>query len=162
MPAARMSYRSPLHDRRFEPARCGRGHCALEGGGLIDTRRKILDAVQILALARQWRGEGIQPIVVTGFFDLLQSEHARRLAAISVPGRPLLVIVLEPRHPILPAGARAELVAALRMVDYVLLAEFLPLADGLLREMQVEKPEAVDDGQLTVELIADVRRRHTG
>ncbi|MEX2262482.1 MAG: hypothetical protein WD696_11045 [Bryobacteraceae bacterium] len=151
-----------MHDRRFKQTCRGRGHGALEEGGLIDTRRKILDAVQALALARQWRGEGVRPIVVTGCFDLLHAAHARRLAAISKPGRPLLVIVSEPRDPVLPARARAELVAALRMVDYILLAEFLPLADGLLTEMQAEKLEAVDDGQLTGELIADVRRRHTG
>jgi bifunctional ADP-heptose synthase (sugar kinase/adenylyltransferase) len=59
--------------------------------------------------------------VVTGTFDVLLAEDARELAEIRArcPGTPLLVVVLPLSGPLLPQRARAELVAALRVVDYV-------------------------------------------
>jgi hypothetical protein len=62
--------------------------------------------------------------VVTGAFDVLLAEDARELAGIraSHPGRPLLVVVLPLPGELLPRRARAELVAALRVVDYVVTA----------------------------------------
>jgi hypothetical protein len=62
--------------------------------------------------------------VVTGAFDMVLAEDARELAEIraSHPDRPLLVVVLPLPEGLLPGRARAELVAALRMVDYVVTA----------------------------------------
>jgi hypothetical protein len=62
--------------------------------------------------------------VVSGTFDVVLAEDARELAEIRArhPGRPLLVVVLPLAAPLLPERARAELVAALRMVDYVVTA----------------------------------------
>ncbi len=62
--------------------------------------------------------------VVTGTFDVVLAENTRELARIraSHPGRPLLAVVLPLADPLLPLRARAELVAALRMVDYVVAA----------------------------------------
>src|ERR1035437_3464914 len=59
--------------------------------------------------------------VVTGAFDLVLAADARELAEIRArhPDRPLLVVVLPLPDSLLPERARAELVAALRMVDYV-------------------------------------------
>ena len=77
----------------------------------MDTRSKILNAD---AAPRACT-------VVTGAFDVLLAADARELAEIraSHPNRPLLVVVLPLPAPLLPQRARAELVAALRMVDYV-------------------------------------------
>jgi len=47
------------------------------------------------------------------------ASHAERLAQVKRAGTPLLVLVATPEHAILPMRARAELVAALRVVDYV-------------------------------------------
>src|ERR1035441_6952778 len=63
-------------------------------------------------------------IVVTGAFDPVLADDARELAGIRAnhPDGPLLVVVLPLPGELLPGRARAELVAALRMVDYVVTA----------------------------------------
>jgi bifunctional ADP-heptose synthase (sugar kinase/adenylyltransferase) len=62
--------------------------------------------------------------VVTGSFDVVLAADARELAEIRArqPDRPLVVVVLPLSPELLPQRARAELVAALRMVDYVVTA----------------------------------------
>jgi glycerol-3-phosphate cytidylyltransferase-like family protein len=85
----------------------------------MDTRSKILSGTERLA------GEPVA--MVTGYFDLLRAEHVRALseARRRAPHARLLVVVVRGPEFLLPLPARAELVAALRMVDYVLTA-----ADG--------------------------------
>ncbi len=63
---------------------------------------------------------------VSGHFDPLLAEHVRRLHRETSPDRLLVVEVTNPEHPLLPQRARAELVAALGDVDYVVLAEAAP------------------------------------
>jgi hypothetical protein len=75
--------------------------------------------------------------VVSGSFDPLRAEDARELAHIraAAPLRPLVVVVLPLPGELLPQAARAELVAALRMVDYVITADdstSTALVDALL------------------------------
>jgi hypothetical protein len=82
----------------------------------VDTRRKIVGAAEAAAIAVGGA------TVVCGYFDPLIAWHARWLAGFKKPARPLLVLIATPENPILPAAARAELVASLRMVDHV--AEF--------------------------------------
>ena len=81
----------------------------------MDTRDKILTA-------------GAAPrgcTVVTGTFDVMQAEDARELDEIrgANPGQPLLVVIAQLPEGLLPQRARAELVAALRVVDYVVTAD---------------------------------------
>lgn len=45
--------------------------------------------------------------------------YAEQLAALKKDGTPLLVLITDPAQPILPALARAQLVAGLSVVDYV-------------------------------------------
>ena len=79
----------------------------------MDTRAKIVHAggaaPQLPAGTR----------VVSGFFDPLLSWHAERLAEARAGASALAVVVRDPTAPLLSTGARAELVAALRCVDYV-------------------------------------------
>ena len=56
---------------------------------------------------------------VSGYFDPVTAGVAERLADLKAPGVPLLVLIRTPAGAILPARARAELVAALAVVDYV-------------------------------------------
>lgn len=51
------------------------------------------------------------------------AEHVRRLAEEREPCRLLVVEVSNPAQPLLAQRARAELVAALSMVDYVVLGD---------------------------------------
>ena len=90
----------------------------------MDTRRKILSPAAALSL------DGAHLIVVTGYFDVLRADHARDLGQIREwaqvalgPSGGLLAIVLPLADAVLPAAARAEMVAALRVVDYVVTAE---------------------------------------
>lgn len=58
---------------------------------------------------------------MTGHFDPLLAEHVRSLREHKTAGRPLIVEVTNPPKPLLHQRARAELVAALAEVDYVVL-----------------------------------------
>jgi bifunctional ADP-heptose synthase (sugar kinase/adenylyltransferase) len=93
----------------------------------MDTREKIINAAQ----AAQMAASGAT--VVSGYFDPLIAAHAERLAHLKRAGQKLLVLIATPADAILPAAARAELVAGLRAVDYV--AE---LADGLAAPIRLE------------------------
>ena len=95
----------------------------------MDTRSKILTVNVALRLA--------PPLtMVTGSFDLLCAGHARDLAeARGLAPNPLLVVVLQGSRTLLDQRARAELVAALRMVDYVVIADDGDL-DGFIGALQ--------------------------
>ena len=80
----------------------------------MDSRTKIIPAEQ----ARRVAAAGAT--VVSGCFDPLLAWHAERLESLKREGSPLLVMIAAPEDPILPARARAELVAGLKIVDYVL------------------------------------------
>jgi len=84
---------------------------------------------------------------VTGYFDPLLAEHVRRLAQNTAPGQLLVVEIANPESPLLPQRARAELVAALSMVDYVVLGNGQP-------------SEKILDAGVTSEFIDHVLRRH--
>jgi hypothetical protein len=79
----------------------------------MDTREKIIDATQAAAIA------AFGAIVVSGYFDPLVASHAERLSDLKPAGAQLLVLIATPHNAILPAAARAELVASLQAVDYV-------------------------------------------
>ena len=93
----------------------------------MDTRSKILSAADAPRAAT----------VVTGTFDVIRAEDARELAGIRARhgGRPLVVVVLPLPGELMPQRARAELVAGLRMVDYVLITDDGP-PDALLAALE--------------------------
>ncbi len=61
--------------------------------------------------------------VVIGFFDPLTLAQAERLSSIAGGGRRLAVIVIPDNRALLSSHARATLIAALREVDAVTIAE---------------------------------------
>jgi hypothetical protein len=79
----------------------------------LDTRTKIVSTAEAARLAASGA------TVVSGYFDPMVASHAERLAQIKRDGAPLLVLIATPEPSILPTPARAELVASLRVVDYV-------------------------------------------
>ena len=83
----------------------------------MDTRTKIVSTQEALRLAEAGA------TVVSGYFDPLIAGHAQRLQELKLAhvnrDAPLLVLINTPSDPILPARARAELVAALSTVDHV-------------------------------------------
>lgn len=128
----------------------------------MDTRTKVIGAAAALEAARRVRASGKRVKLVKGCFDPLLAAQARRLRELADPASALFVAICEPAHPILPARARAELVAALAMVDYVILAE-APASDGFpdgLEPDETEREEAADE-RLTENLIRHVQSRHS-
>lgn len=97
----------------------------------LDTRGKISAAGAVL---------------ITGHFDPLTAAHARRISELKQAGKPLVVVITSPAEPILPARARAELVAALGAVDHVIVAD----------EVVHEEPA---DAERTRRLVAHIHSR---
>jgi glycerol-3-phosphate cytidylyltransferase-like family protein len=96
----------------------------------VDTRNKILTPAAALAIP-------VRPIaIVTGTFDVLRAAHACELeeARTRSGAAALLVVVLPRGGEVLPQRARAELVAALRAVDYVVTAGVEEL-EGLIQTL---------------------------
>ena len=85
----------------------------------MDTRTKIIEPDRAISLSGNLRSKGVK--IVTGYFDVIVAEHVRHLTDIKNGWGTLVVVVLDPPEPILSGRARAELVAALRVVDYVVL-----------------------------------------
>jgi bifunctional ADP-heptose synthase (sugar kinase/adenylyltransferase) len=84
----------------------------------LDSRTKIASRGEIEA-----RLEDRPAIWVSGYFDPLLAEHVRLLSQARRPGRALVVEVANPARPLLAQRARAELVAALAAVDFVMLGD---------------------------------------
>lgn len=94
-------------------------------------------------LAEHRRGGG-RIVLANGIFDLLHAGHVRYLEGARGQGDVLVVAVNSdasahplkgPGRPILPEAARAQLVAALRAVDYVLIFDE-PSVEALLADLR--------------------------
>ena len=126
----------------------------------MDTRKKILTAAQAVEIVRRLRAEGRSVRFATGWFDPLLAAHARRLEQLREGSARVMVVVTDPSRPILPARARAELVAALSVVDFVVLSEEERLEELLARleATEVLRGEVADE-TLTRQLIHHVQTR---
>jgi bifunctional ADP-heptose synthase (sugar kinase/adenylyltransferase) len=113
----------------------------------MDTRVKIVSAAEAERIA----ADGAT--VVSGYFDPLLASHAERLSALKRAGVPLLVAIADPENPILPARARAELVAGLAAVDRVVEA-----GAGLKVDVRLEE----EDARRLDALIEHVHARNSG
>jgi len=125
----------------------------------VDTRTKILTSAAAAAL------EPERPLLlVIGYFDVLRAEHARDLteARERTGAQSVLVVVLPLASEIVPQAARAGMVAALRMVDYVLPAESedWESLSGALQPVEIVRLEEADTRR-TRQLIEHVHRRQS-
>jgi bifunctional ADP-heptose synthase (sugar kinase/adenylyltransferase) len=99
----------------------------------LDTRSKIIPLHEL-----HERLENRAARRISGHFDPLLAEHVTRLRQASEPGSLLVVEVTNPPRPLLSQRARAELVAALSMVDYVVCGNGGPAGDTDLTERFIE------------------------
>jgi len=92
----------------------------------------IVDRNDLRALGGRLRSEGRRISFANGCFDILHVGHVRYLdeakkcgdvLVVGVNGDSSVRVLKGPGRPILPATARAELVAALGSVDYVVIFE---------------------------------------
>lgn len=95
-------------------------------------------------LAGRLRGEGKRIVLANGCFDLLHVGHVRYLRAARGLGDVLFVGLNSDAaverlkgagRPLMPAGERAEILAALRCVDHVVVLDDVT-ADGLVRRLR--------------------------
>jgi rfaE bifunctional protein nucleotidyltransferase chain/domain len=102
---------------------------------------QVLSTDELVAAIRRDREAGFTVALANGCFDLLHVGHVRYLQGAAAEADRLVVAVNDdrsvaalkgPGRPILPAADRAELVAALRGVDYVVTFGDRTVA-GLLR-----------------------------
>jgi bifunctional ADP-heptose synthase (sugar kinase/adenylyltransferase) len=99
----------------------------------LDTRSKIIPLHEI-----QERLQNHTARWISGYFDPLLAEHVGLLRQAREPGSLLVVEVANPARPLLSQRARAELVAALSMVDYVVVGTERPAADADLTERFID------------------------
>ena len=101
----------------------------------------VVEQSAIRAQLAPVRKLGKRIALTNGVFDLLHIGHlrylrqARRLADVLVVGVNADAVVGKPGRPLVPETERAELVAALEPVDYVVIFS-TPTADSLLREVR--------------------------
>lgn len=114
----------------------------------MDSREKIVpeEKARELTAIGDWT-------LLPGLFDPLTAKQAKRIAAAKQPGTQLLAIVQPSSQELLPAGARAALVAALRDVDAVVIASS---ADGFQGQI-IEDP--VGEEARSAEFVHFVLRR---
>lgn len=116
---------------------------ALGQGTPLNSRQKILDRDALLTRLEEHRRRGERIVLANGCFDLLHVGHIRYLEGARREGDVLVVAINSDSseralkgdgRPILPAQARAELVAAIRAVSYVLVFDELHVG-SLLRTL---------------------------
>jgi len=107
----------------------------------LDYRDKLVSRDRLAAIVADLRRDGRKIVFTNGCFDLLHIGHVRYLAAASKHGDVLIVAVNSdasvkrlkgPNRPLVPADERAEMLAALAFVDYVVIFEE-DTPDSLLR-----------------------------
>jgi bifunctional ADP-heptose synthase (sugar kinase/adenylyltransferase) len=99
----------------------------------LDTRTKIVPRHEV-----EEQMKGGRAVWVAGNFDPMLAEHVRRLAQAKEPGQLLIVEVTNPAQPLLAQRARAELVAALSMVDFVVLGDGQSAMDADITKRFIE------------------------
>jgi rfaE bifunctional protein nucleotidyltransferase chain/domain len=108
------------------------------------SQSKIISRERLRELVADHRRGGQRIVLANGCFDALHVGHVRYLEGARSEGDVLVVAVNSdsgvrglkgPGRPILPESARADLVAALRVVDYVVLFSE-PNVEALLEHMR--------------------------
>lgn len=98
--------------------------------------------------------------MLIGHFDPLYAAHVRRLREVCAPGETIVVVLTDPPKPLLPAAARAELVAGLGVVAHVIISDDNQVEEliGRLAPTEVLREGAADERR-TDSLISHVRAR---
>jgi rfaE bifunctional protein nucleotidyltransferase chain/domain len=117
---------------------------AMDEGSASESAGKVVGMDDLLAWVRETRARGETIAFANGCFDILHVGHVRYLRASAEEADRLIVALNDDTsveqlkgagRPILPAHARAELVAALKPVDRVIVFAETTVAD-LLRAIE--------------------------
>lgn len=105
---------------------------------------KLVARAEVSALGQRLRKEGLGVVFANGCFDVLHVGHIRYLEGARQQGDVLVVGVNSDRsvrqlkgkgRPVLPEDARAELLAAMEAVDYVVIFDD-ETAENILRDLR--------------------------
>lgn len=120
----------------------------------MNTRGKIVEPPAL---------RGLDATLVTAYFDPMLAWHAERFAEIRAGSRTLAACILPLTGELLPQRARAEMTAALRVIDYVLISpgQDPDTTEAFIRSVEPSRTIRLEDEDLRrrAELIADVRSR---
>jgi rfaE bifunctional protein nucleotidyltransferase chain/domain len=115
-----------------------------EPQALLGAATKIVDWDRLIALREQWRREGRRVVWTNGVFDLLHVGHVRSFEAAKRLGDVLVVgvngdasvrAIKGDGRPLVPVRERAEVVAAVAPVDYVVVFDE-PTPERALERLQ--------------------------
>jgi rfaE bifunctional protein nucleotidyltransferase chain/domain len=110
---------------------------------MSDTHKRVATLEELIELLPGWRESGKRLVLTNGTFDILHVGHVRYLQAARAMGDILVVGINSdasargykgPDRPVVPQDDRAEVVAALRCVDYVTVFNE-PTAVGLVQAL---------------------------
>ena len=110
----------------------------------IDPTLKIKKIAELKAIVSQIRGAGGKIVFANGCFDLLHAGHVRYLESAKKMGDVLILGINSDScvhalkgegRPLQPEEHRAEILASLECVDYVLVFD-TPTVDGILEELR--------------------------
>jgi rfaE bifunctional protein nucleotidyltransferase chain/domain len=133
----------------------------------MNTREKILPLDALAGRLAAERGCGRRIVMANGCFDLLHAGHVRFLEGARREGDVLVVAINSdaserqlkgPGRPVLAAEARAQLVAAVGAVDYVVVFEETDVG-GLLERLQPDVHAKGTDYTVDTVPERDVARR---
>lgn len=111
---------------------------------MLEPHGSVVSLAGLTALRREWREAGLRLVLTNGAFDLLHIGHVRYLQAARELGDILVVGVNSdtsvrgykgPGRPVVPQDERAEIVAALRCVDYAVIFDE-PTATRMVETLQ--------------------------
>lgn len=130
------------------------------GSTAFDTRGKILTLDQARTIAGDQRLSGQPPIAFVTHLNVPRASHVRKLEELAAGGTGKLFLILtDPEVPLASLTARAEVAAALRVVDYV-----VPSSEGAEPALAAINPgltirDEEEDRGRTRQLIDHVRSR---
>ncbi len=110
---------------------------------MSDTHKRIATLQELIEWLPGWRATGKRLVLTNGTFDILHVGHVRYLQAARAMGDILVVGINSdasargykgPNRPVVPQDERAEIVAALRCVDFVTIFDE-PTAIGLVQAL---------------------------
>jgi len=132
------------------------------------TAGRVTTRSDAAVLAAQWRASGARVVLASGCFDLLSAGHTRFLREARSRGDRLIVVVLGDRsatslgagRPVLPARERGRIVAALRGVGAVIVAEGeeLPSIESELKPVEHSPAPAGAEAAAFANVIAALGR----
>jgi len=127
----------------------------------MDTRAKIVPRQEVVSRLAALSTNGSRIVTAGGWFDVLQAAHCQRLSEAKHEHARLVVFVYDdrPNRPgVLDAWSRAQMVAALAAVDYVVICDQADAA-SLAARSNLPPPLSIEEA-MPRDIVADVLQRH--